>query len=67
MSGEVLDWHGDLDRWLEPFLTSLGHKARRRMFPLYIAGLIGPGSHDGARLLAHKSAHNLGPAAPGMS
>jgi len=29
--------------WLEPFLATLGHKARRRMCPLYVAGLIGPG------------------------
>src|SRR5262249_21522911 len=28
---------------LSPFLEKLGHKARRRMCPLYVAGLIGPG------------------------
>ena len=32
-----------LGSWLKPFLERLGHKARRRMCPLYIAGLIGPG------------------------
>jgi crotonobetainyl-CoA:carnitine CoA-transferase CaiB-like acyl-CoA transferase len=26
-----------------PFLDRLGHKARRRMCPLYVTGLIGPG------------------------
>ena len=36
-------WNDDLLRWLEPFLAKLGHKARRRMCPLYVAGLIGPG------------------------
>src|SRR6202023_3721400 len=36
-------WKDELERWLEPFLDRLGHKARRRMCPLYIAGLIGPG------------------------
>ena len=43
MAGRDTDWQYDLERWLEPFLTRLGHKARRRMCPLYIAGLIGPG------------------------
>jgi SRSO17 transposase len=37
------DWTTALERWLEPFLSRLAHKARRRMCPLYIAGLIGPG------------------------
>ena len=36
-------WEDELVRWLEPFLDGLGHKARRRMCPLYISGLIGPG------------------------
>ena len=36
-------WNGDLERWLAPFLARLGHKrARRRMCPLYVAGVIGP-------------------------
>ena len=38
MADQILDWHDDLERWLEPFLGRLGHKARRRMCPLYIAG-----------------------------
>src|SRR3954464_11649420 len=37
------DWQNELRRWLGPFLNHLGHKARRRMCPLYVAGLIGPG------------------------
>jgi hypothetical protein len=36
-------WEDELARWLEPFLDCLGHKARPRMCPLYISGLIGPG------------------------
>jgi len=36
-------WRDDLSSWLKPFLVRLGHKARRRMCPLYVAGLIGPG------------------------
>ena len=37
------DWEVELARWLKPFLEQLGHKARRRICPLYVAGLIGPG------------------------
>jgi hypothetical protein len=37
------DWRDELGGWLEPFLDRLGHKARRRMCPLYVSGLIGPG------------------------
>src|ERR687890_2016247 len=36
-------WEHELQSWLEPFLTHLHHPARRRMCPLYVAGLIGPG------------------------
>jgi hypothetical protein len=43
MRGSRADWEGELGRWLEPFLERLGHQARQRMCPLYVAGLIGPG------------------------
>ena len=43
MVGTTSDWGDELERWLKPFLDRLGHKARRRMCPLYVAGLIGPG------------------------
>ena len=46
------DWHRELARWLEPFLMRLGHKARRRMCPLYIAGLIGPGERKSVQPMA---------------
>ena len=29
--------------WLKPFVERLGHKARRRMCPLYVTASIGPG------------------------
>ena len=29
-------WEDELGRWLKPFLDRLGHKARRRMCPLYL-------------------------------
>jgi hypothetical protein len=43
MVGRTLDWKDELGGWLKPFLDRLGHKARRRMCPLYVSGLIGPG------------------------
>src|SRR5262245_413059 len=37
--GRALDWRDELGRWLKPFVDRLGHKARRRMCPLYVSGL----------------------------
>src|SRR5439155_1165722 len=41
MAKPTLDWEAELRGWLEPFLERLGHKARRRMCPLYVSGLMG--------------------------
>jgi len=49
------DWTEDLDRWLEPFLSGLGHKTRRRMCPAYIAGLIGPGDRKSIQPMAARA------------
>jgi len=46
------DWRIDLERWLAPFLAGLSHPARRRMCPLYIAGLIGPGDRKSVQPMA---------------
>src|ERR1700751_5161818 len=43
MVGTTRDWEAELRGWLGPFLERLGHKARQRMCPLYIAGPIGAG------------------------
>jgi hypothetical protein len=43
------DWSDELGQWLKPFLDCLGHKARRQMCPLYVAGLIGPGDRKSVR------------------
>ena len=45
----------DLERWLEPFLAGLLHPARRRMCPLYIAGLIGPGDRKSVQPMAARA------------
>ena len=45
-----------LGRWLKPFLDRLGHKARRRMCPLYISGLIGPGDRKSVQPMAERFA-----------
>ena len=56
MAERVPEWELELARWLEPFLTRLGHKARRRMCPLYIAGLIGPGERKSVQPMAARLA-----------
>jgi SRSO17 transposase len=48
----TLDWADELEHWLQPFLDRLGHKTRRRMCPLYIAGLIGPGDRKSIQPMA---------------
>jgi SRSO17 transposase len=47
-----LDWTEELDRWLEPFMATLGHSTRRRMCPAYVAGLIGPGDRKSVQPMA---------------
>ena len=49
-------WEDELRRWLKPFLDRLGHKARRRMCPLYISGLIGPGDRKSVQPMAARLA-----------
>jgi hypothetical protein len=44
MAARRSDWRKELGRFLKPFLDRLGHKARRRMCPLYVSGLSGPGT-----------------------
>src|SRR3984957_12123560 len=52
----MADWRGELARWLAPFVERLGHKARRRMCPLYVAGLIGPGDRKSVGPMAERGA-----------
>jgi SRSO17 transposase len=52
----VASWNGELERWLAPFVARLGHKARRRMCPLYVAGLIGPGDRKSVEPMATRLA-----------
>jgi len=56
MAGGEADWQDDLRRWLAPFLGPLGHKARRNMCPLYVAGLIGPGDRKSVQPMASRTA-----------
>ena len=56
MAGTRLNWTEELERWLAPFLARLGHKARRRMCPLYLAGLIGPGDRKSVQPMAERLA-----------
>ena len=50
------DWEAELGSSLEPFLERLGHKARRRMCPPYVSGLIGPGDRKIVQPMAERFA-----------
>lgn len=54
----MTNWDGDLSQWLAPFLSRLGHKARRKMCPVYVAGLIGPGERKSIEPIAARLAPN---------
>ena len=54
--GRIGAWNAELQEWLSPFLEKLGHKARRRMCPLYVAGLIGPGDRKSVQPMAERLA-----------
>src|SRR3979411_1220289 len=56
MVGARLNWEDELGGWLEPFLDTPGPKARRRMCPLYVAGLIGPGDRKSVQPMAERLA-----------
>ena len=47
-----IDWKSDLEEWLAPFLGALGNKARSRMCPAYVAGLIGSGDRKSIQPMA---------------
>jgi SRSO17 transposase len=52
----MADWREELSAWLAPFLARFDHKARRRMCPLYVAGLIGPGERKSVGPMAERVA-----------
>jgi len=45
-------WKSDLERWLAPFLCAFRHKARARMCPVYVSGLIGAGDRKSVQPMA---------------
>src|SRR6516164_11495372 len=56
MAGGISGWNEELEGFLGPILALLGHKARRRMCPLYVSGLIGPGDRKSIRPMAERLA-----------
>src|SRR5262245_17343724 len=56
MTGRPSNWKKELSRLLEPFLARLVHKTRRRMCPLYVSGLIGPGDRKSIQPMAERLA-----------
>jgi len=49
-------WNAELTDWLKPFVEKLGHKKRRQMCSLYVAGLIGPGERKSIEPMAARMA-----------
>ena len=45
-------WRRDLEAWLAPFLAALGHRARTRVCPAYVAGLIEIGERKSVQPMA---------------
>jgi len=56
MVSMTLDWEEGLRVWLAPFVARLGHKSRRRMLPVYLSGLIGPGDRKSVQPMAARLA-----------
>jgi SRSO17 transposase len=52
----MADWNAALADWLKPFVEKLGHKKRRQMCLLYVAGLIGPGERKSIEPMAARIA-----------
>ena len=48
----MAEWEAELAEFLRPFVEGLGHKRRREMCPVYIAGLIGPGERKSVQPMA---------------
>jgi SRSO17 transposase len=48
----MAEWKAELVEFLRPFVEGLGHKRRREMCPVYIAGLIGPGERKSVQPMA---------------
>lgn len=53
---EISAWNEEVVQWLALFLKRLGHKARREMCTLYVAGLIGPGERKSMEPIAARVA-----------
>src|ERR671927_378258 len=49
-------WKHEFERWRQPFLAVLGHKARQCWAPLSLRGLLGPGERKSIQPLAARVA-----------
>ena len=54
MAGFATDWRTDLAAWLAPFLAHRKHRARPRMAPLCLAGLIDVSERKSVRPIAER-------------
>jgi SRSO17 transposase len=54
------DWKQELQEWLQPFLDTLGHKARKKWAPLYLLGLLAPLERKSIQSMAQQLAPTEG-------
>ena len=48
------DWNEDFQEWLEPFLAVFQRSEQRCCAPLYLQGLIGPGTRKSVEPMAER-------------
>ena len=48
------DWHEDFEEWLQPFLAVFKRSEQRCWAPLYLQGLLGPGSRKSVEPMAER-------------
>ena len=48
-------WREELETWLKPFVDVLGDRRRKRMCPVYVARLIGPGDRKSVQPMAARA------------
>lgn len=55
MKSVTPSWREELETWLKPFVDVLGDRRRKRMCPVYVAGLIGPGDRKSVQPMAARA------------
>src|SRR5215467_10725609 len=60
----AVEWKQEFQKWLQPFLEALGHKARRKWAPMYLLGLLAPLERKSIQPIAQQLAPTEGEQLP---